>query len=111
MNYQTTSERDCSIITLTGDIDLQTSPQARQQILDTLQQKRHVLVDMSMVDFIDSSGVASLVEGFQYAQQQNLTFALIDISESTTKVLQLARLDQVFAIYSSVDEGVAAAMA
>ena len=61
-------------------------------------------VDLSAVDYIDSSGVASLVEGFQYARSNNLEFGLIGVSEAAMNVLRLARLDQVFHIYDSLDD-------
>jgi len=44
MEYKTTNEDNCIIITLTGEIDLQTSPIAREQILQTLKNKQHVLI-------------------------------------------------------------------
>ncbi len=108
MEYKTTTEDNCSIITLTGEIDLQTSPQAREQILQALNDNRHVLVEMSEVEYIDSSGIASLVEGYQDAKSRNLTIGLVNISETTRQVLQLARLDQVFPIYENVSDGLAA---
>lgn len=105
MEYKTTIEGNCSIITLTGEIDLQTSPQAREQILQALNDNRHVLVEMSEVEYIDSSGIASLVEGYQDAKSRNLIIGLVNISETTRQVLQLARLDQVFPLYENVRAG------
>lgn len=108
MEYKTKTEGDCAIITLTGEIDLQTSPVARQQILETLQKGCHVLLEMSSVEYIDSSGIASLVEGYQHAKSQDLTFGLVNISKATRQVMELARLDQIFPIFSTIDEGIAA---
>jgi len=74
MGFKTTSEGDFTIITLAGEIDLQTSPDARELILQTLKNKQHVLVEMAEVEYIDSSGIASLVEGFQDAKSRKLHF-------------------------------------
>ena len=107
MEYKTTNDGNCVIITLTGEIDLQTSPKARELILKTLKNKQHVLVDMVAVEYIDSSGIASLVEGFQDAKGRELYFGLVNISAATRQVLALARLDKVFPIFDTVDDGLA----
>lgn len=107
MEYKTTSVGNCVIITLQGEIDLQTSPQARELILKTLKNKQHVLVEMAAVEYIDSSGIASLVEGFQDAKGRELYFGLVNISTATRQVLALARLDKIFPIFNSVNDGLA----
>jgi len=104
MGFKTTSEGDFTIITLAGEIDLQTSPEARELILQTLKNKQHVLVEMAEVEYIDSSGIASLVEGFQDAKSRKLHFGLVNISASTRQVLALARLDKIFPIFDTVDD-------
>ena len=107
MEYKTTNEGNCIIITLTGEIDLQTSPKAREQILQTLKNNQHVLVEMADVEYIDSSGIASLVEGFQDAKSRKLYFGLVNISAATRQVLALARLDKIFPIFDTVSDGLA----
>ena len=56
------------------------------------------------MNYIDSSGVASLVEGYQIAKKLSLKFGLVGISDTAMGVLKLARLDQVFPIYNSKEE-------
>jgi len=109
MQYKTTIKGDHTIIALTGEIDLQTSPEAREQLLELLKDRRHVLVDLSGVEYIDSSGIASLVEALQFAKSNGLFFGLVDISEAAQQVIQLARLDKVFALYDTIEEALAAA--
>jgi len=104
MEYDISKQGQFTIVQLKGDVDLYYSPKARQAILDNLNKKQNVLVDLSQVTYIDSSGVASLVEGYQLAKDYNLDFGLIGVSEAAINVLQLARLDQVFPIYGSLDE-------
>ena len=104
MQYQIDNEGRFTIILLSGDVDLQYSPEAREQILKYLNSAHHVMVDLSGVNYIDSSGVASLVEGYQVAKSKNLQFGLLGVSETAMQVLQLARLDQVFPIYQSMDD-------
>lgn len=104
MNATLRTERDYAIVSLSGEIDLHTSPQARKLILGCLNEGRPTLVDLHAVAYIDSSGVASLVEGFQLARQKRLDFGLVGVSAGALNVLKLARLDQVFPIYASVPE-------
>ena len=104
MTFPVEDTQGFSVVMLNGEIDLNNSPDARKVILTCLKKKKHVMVDLSDVKYIDSSGVASLVEGFQYARTNDLEFGLIGVSEAAMSVLRLARLDQVFKIYSSLDE-------
>ena len=107
MQYKTSNEDNLIVISLTGEIDLQTSPKAREQILETLKNDQHVLVEMADVEYIDSSGIASLVEAFQDAKNRKLFFGLVNISAASRQVLALARLDKIFPIFDTVSEGLA----
>jgi anti-sigma B factor antagonist len=104
MQYRIETQGPYTIILLSGDVDLQYSPAAREQILKYLNDGHHVMVDLSEVKYIDSSGVASLVEGYQVAKAKTLQFGLLGVSETALQVLQLARLDRVFPIFQSIDE-------
>ena len=104
MQFRIENTGPFTIILLSGDVDLQYSPDAREQILKYLTAGHHVLVDLSEVNYIDSSGIASLVEGYQVAKSKNLQFGLLGVSQTAMQVLQLARLDQVFPIHQSIED-------
>lgn len=104
MVYEVRSEGDTTIVALTGEIDLDNSPKVRSILLESVGEKRGVLVEMSSVSYIDSSGVASLVEAYQSARRGSTPFALVAVSDAAMRVLELARLDRVFAIHASVTE-------
>jgi len=99
MSYTMKSRGRYAVIELDGEIDLSTSPAARAMILDAVGEGRDVLVDLSAVAYMDSSGVASLVEGYQLARDRGTSFGLLDVSPAVLSVLQLARLDTVFPLY------------
>ena len=103
MAYEVKQDRGYSIVHLTGDVDLSCSPDARKTILDCLNESQNTMVDLSAVEYIDSSGVASLVEGYQTAKKKDLSFGLIGVSGPALSVLELARLDKVFPIYESIE--------
>ncbi len=92
------------VVALQGEIDLQNSPELRKELLASLASRHDVVVDLARVDYIDSSGVASLIEGLQAARRSSLKFSLAAASAAVMRVLKLARLDEVFAIHASVDE-------
>lgn len=104
MKYPVSQYQNYTVICLSGEIDLSESPEVRKQILNCINKQNNLLVDLSGVDYIDSSGVASLVEGLQLSRTRKLEFALLGVSDSALKVLQLSRLDRVFKIYSSPDD-------
>ena len=106
MNLQSREENSVVIFELDGEVDLETSPQLRQALLEQVNAGKAVVVGMANVAYIDSSGIASLVEAFQTGRRNSVGFALADISESALRVLQLARLDKVFTIHTTVDEAV-----
>lgn len=108
MQYGTSTSGTYTVLALQGDVDLSRSPDARRQILACLDSGRHLLIDLSGVTYIDSSGVASLVEGYQTAKKKSLRFGLVGVSPAAMGVLQLARLDKVFPIHASAAERIAA---
>ncbi len=105
MEHEIREEDDALIVALKGDVDLQSSPEARTILLDCVGKKKPVLVDLSGVGYIDSSGVASLVESLQTARKSGTNVILVAVSEGALRVLQLARLDKVFTICDTVEDG------
>lgn len=90
------------IVAVRGEVDLSWSSEVRSAVLDALGKSQSVLVELDQVSYIDSSGIAALVEGYQTAKGKNINFGLVSISEAVKAVLELARLDQVFPIYADI---------
>ncbi|MDH5488646.1 MAG: STAS domain-containing protein [Rhodospirillaceae bacterium] len=97
-----------NVVALSGEIDLQTSPKLRGELLGLIANKKPLVVEMSDVSYIDSSGVASLVEAFQTARSKNLGFSLAAIGDAPLRVLKLARLDGVFVIHDTLENAISA---
>jgi anti-sigma B factor antagonist len=93
-------ERNYSILKIKGDVDLYSSPQVRKQIL-ALANKKHasILVDFLEVTYMDSSGVATLVEALQLTNKNGGKLRLFNLGQSIKDVFELSRLDRVFEIY------------
>jgi anti-sigma B factor antagonist len=105
MNNECVSETlgDYVLVRLRGEVDLSWSQQVRRTILAALSDSGKVGVELSEVSYIDSSGIAALVEGFQNARTKGQQFGLVAVSKAVMAVLQLARLDRVFPIFPDLD--------
>ena len=75
MDIKTSEQAGIKVVAVSGEVDLSTSPQVRDALLDCILGGSSVVVDLSQVAYIDSSGVASLVEAFQNAKSRGLGFA------------------------------------
>jgi len=105
MKYEIREEQGATVVAFEGDVDLQSSPEARSALLEAVARGDAVLVDLSGVEYIDSSGVASLVESYQKARKQNQAYVLVAVSEGARRVLELARLDKVFTLRDTIADG------
>jgi anti-sigma B factor antagonist len=102
-----TEQSGRTVVALSGEIDMEEAPKVRRALLDVMKQKRDILVDLSQVTYIDSSGIASLIEGLQTARKQKNDLALVSVSQRARRVLELARLDKVFTIHADLPTALA----
>jgi anti-sigma B factor antagonist len=110
MDISTRVSGDATIVDIRGDIDLYNSPDVRKVLLGLLREKRvpRVVVNLQAVKYIDSSGVASLVEGLKVSRDLKCRFALFGLSTAAREVLELTRLIRVFEVYETEDEALRA---
>jgi len=108
MDISITDQGGLKILAVSGEVDLSTSPKMRDALLGCILGGASVVVDLSQVAYIDSSGVASLVEAFQNAKSRGQGFILANVGETPLRVLKLARLDRVFIIHEAIEDAVAA---
>ena len=101
---------DSMILDISGDVDFANSLEARQSLLDAVRESRshRVVVNLSQVQYIDSSGVASLVEALKASRDLGSRFILFGLRPSVREVFQLSRLNTVFEIYDNEEEALAA---
>jgi anti-sigma B factor antagonist len=103
-----TEQSGRTVVALSGEIDMEEAPKVRRVLLDSMKQKRDIMVDLSQVTYIDSSGIANLIEGLQAARKQKNDLALVSVSQRARRVLELARLDKVFTIHADLATALAA---
>jgi len=92
-------EKNYSVIKIKGDVDLYSSPELRQQILALANKKStRILIDFLEVKYMDSSGVATLVEALQLSKKNGGKLMLFNLGQPIKDVFELSRLDRVFEI-------------
>jgi anti-sigma B factor antagonist len=98
-----------NVLQLEGEIDLHISPEVAESLRPMVAKKPQVLVvDLAKVTYLDSSGLAVLIEAMQKVQEYGGKFALANVQESVKHIFEIARLDQVFQIFDHVDTALAA---
>src|ERR1700687_2294101 len=99
-----------AILDISGDIDLAHSTEVRRMVLLEFRQNRtpRVILNLRDVNYIDSSGVASLVEGLKASRDVGSRLILYGLSPIAHEVLQLSRLLKIFEIYDTEDMGLSA---
>lgn len=98
-----------TVFDVTGDIDLAHSPEVRKALLSEIRDKKtpKVVMNMIKVRYIDSSGVASLVEGLKASRDSGTRFLLVGLSPAAREVLQLSRLLKIFEVFETEEAALA----
>jgi anti-sigma B factor antagonist len=72
--------------------------------MENLENLFHLLIDFTELEYIDSSGMATLVEGLNLSKTRQLDFHIIGAKDAPLQVLQLTRLDSVFSLLQTVEQ-------
>lgn len=100
-------ERDAQsiIVRPQGDVDMSRSPQLRQALRDAMSSKpRGLIVDLGEVGYMDSSGLATLVEAMRTAKRAGTKMILCTMNDKVRAIFEIARLDQFFTITADLEE-------
>jgi anti-sigma B factor antagonist len=104
MKAATREQSGITIVDVSGDIDMGTSPGLRKLLLESLPKTARLVVNMGEVRYIDSSGIASLVEVLMKARNNQKQLVLFGLNRTVQEVLQLTRLATVFEIRETEEE-------
>ena len=108
MNFDIKTEElanDAYVIALTGEVDLYTAPEFKQQLLEVIGQgAKEVVVDFSDTTFIDSTTLGVLVGGVKRLRPNGARLSLVCSDRNITKIFEITGLDRVFTIYPTRDE-------
>jgi anti-sigma B factor antagonist len=98
---------DAYVISLSGEVDLYTAPEFKQQLLDVINKgAKDVVVDFSNTTFIDSTTLGVLVGGVKRLRTNEGQLSLVCSDRNITKIFEITGLDRVFTIYPTRGEAV-----
>jgi anti-sigma B factor antagonist len=100
---------DREVLPLTGDIDLVTAPVLRAELKERLDRTSSLVLDLSELHFIDSTGLGVLVGALRRVRTEGGDIRLAGAPSSIRRVFAVTGLDQVFTLFPTVDEAMAQA--
>jgi anti-sigma B factor antagonist len=106
------SVRECGaarVVDLVGDVDLGTSPELRRTLFDILKVAPKLAVNLRALRYIDSSGIATLIEVLKDAQRLGKQFVLFGLSPAVEDVFRLTHVNRIFQVFETEEEAVAPA--
>ena len=107
LDVETGTVGDAALLTLRGEIDVYTAPRLRQAIIDLVDGgASKIVVDMTKVDFLDSTGLGVLVGGLKRVRMKDGSLDIVASQDKILKIFDITGLNKVFAIHPSVDEAV-----
>jgi anti-sigma B factor antagonist len=95
-----------SVVDLAGDVDLGTSSELRRALFDLLGEAQKVAVNLNALRYIDSSGIATLIEVLKSAQRLHKQFVLFGLSPAVEDVFRLTHVNRVFQVFQTEEEAV-----
>ncbi len=95
------------VVAPVGDVDLSVARELQGHLKRAIEGKpARLIVNLGKVPYMDSSGVATLVEAMQITRKQATKLVLCDLQDKVRSIFEIARLDRVFTIVSSQEEAV-----
>jgi len=108
MNLETREDGTVTILTVTGDLvigDPETT--FKKTVTRLLEEGRvHLLVDLTGVGFLDSSGLGALVRALTQSQKEGGQTKLLGANDQIRKLLQMTKLDSVFELHDDLGTAV-----
>ena len=108
LQIEVQAQDEYALLNIEGDVDLYSSPDVRAAILKLTKEKiPTILVNLANVAYMDSSGVATLIEGLQQCNKYKGRFALLSLRDNVREVFELTRLDKIFEIHNDLEAALA----
>lgn len=100
--------RGIAIIIVSGEVDMSSSPAVRNTLTPLFKPgMKAVVINLAQVSYMDSSGIATMVEGLQQSMKRGIHFRLAELNPSVWDVFKLARLETLFHIYPTTEAATA----
>jgi anti-anti-sigma factor len=98
----------CTVVFAVGEIDLATSPILREALVEALESRRHLVVDLSAVSFLDSTGLGVLIRTQKQIAATHQSMSLVGPTGMVAKVLRITRIDEAIPVHPNLDTALGA---
>jgi anti-sigma B factor antagonist len=106
--FRVDEHQDYAVVTASGEIDVHTSPGLTDALRAGDAASKRLILDLSAVTFLDSTGLSAMVAALNRTHQQDGSMSLVGPAGVVRRVLAITELDRVFAIYDVLDDAVGA---
>lgn len=108
MPINKTRQSDIVICQLNGDIDINSSPDIRKNLDElTSKQEKKIILNLGNVSYIDSSGLATLVEMLKKTKKYGGELRLSNLADKVKSLFEITKLEKLFKIYDTAEEAIA----
>jgi anti-sigma B factor antagonist len=102
-NAEVITAADCAVLRVTGEIDVYTAPELRQQVIHLVDNGiRHIIGDLRDVDFLDSTGLGVMVGSLKRLRVHQGSLKLVASDGRILDLFKVTGLSQVFELFPSV---------
>ena len=103
------SKDGIEVVDVEGEIDIYSAPRLRELLIDLVSTNNYqLIVDLDKVGFLDSTGLGVLVGGLKRVRPHDGWLDLVCTQERILNIFRITGLTQVFGIYQTVDQAIAA---
>ncbi len=99
-----------TIVVLSGEVDLATISILRNALSRAVEKGRPVILEISRLQYIDSTGLSELLNQHRRAQTQQQHFVLAGPSRLLSKLLQITHLSEAIPLFPNVDAALASCL-
>lgn len=102
-------ERGLTLVKISGEIDVFTSPRLREELLEVIENGgQHLVVDLSEVTFLDSTGLGVLVGIYHRLRARDGSMSFTGVNDRVRRVFHVTQLTKIFVLHQSLEEAIAA---
>ena len=94
LRIEEVTDEGLTVLKLQGEFEGMAVLQAREKFFEYLRQSRNMAMDFTQIEYIDSAGVALLIDMTKEAMEKKIKFGLMNVKDPVRKILYLTKVDK-----------------